>query len=69
MIDIFICFYLFVRVWWICANVEANVEANQDEINPNSYWGLLLFIFVSVAKFWNWNYRSLFNAYYEKKNT
>lgn len=34
MIDIFICFYLFVRVWWICANVEAN----QDEINTNSYW-------------------------------
>lgn len=61
MIDVFICFYFAVRVWWICANMEQTI----NEHDPRFHIGIL-FICVSVAKFWNWDYRKLMESFYYK---
>ncbi len=63
MIDVMICFYFLVRVWWVCANMENNPNEHEPKYH---IW--ILFICVSVAKFWNWDYCKLVDSFYHKGN-
>lgn len=60
--DIVICFYLMVRAWWLCANI-----GNGTEHNPYDIKIMLLFIVVSLLKFWNWNYSKLVTSFYKNR--